>query len=146
MNSSRVSTGGNGGALTSIPSMLINHRFSLTHWCTICSCTLRPRGSPLRGRTGRSSSRNSLHTLTTFIRSVSYVSTRKLYLMLALLPPGFEVHFLSRKKSRQRAGALRPDRHYRSYLIRILSFRIRLRWDVPGAMNSRQHPVNRKEK
>src|SRR5229473_2624263 len=86
MNSNRVSVPGNGGALTSIPSMPTNHRFSLTHWCTICSCTLRPRGSPARGRTGRSSSRNSLHTLTTFIRSVSYVSTRKSYLINAILP------------------------------------------------------------
>src|SRR5216683_2094372 len=30
MNSKRVSSAGNGGAPTSIPSMLINHRFSLT--------------------------------------------------------------------------------------------------------------------
>src|SRR5216684_2325747 len=82
MNSSRVSAAGSGGALTSIPSMLINHRFSLTHWWTICSCTLRPRGSPARGRTARSSSRNSLHTLTTFIRSVSHVSTRNSYLIV----------------------------------------------------------------
>src|SRR5258707_516244 len=40
---------------------------------------LRPRESPARGRTGRSSSRNSLQTLTTLMRSVSYVSTRNSY-------------------------------------------------------------------
>src|SRR5271156_6693553 len=49
----------------------------------MCSCTLRPRPSPSRGRTGRSSSRNSLHTLTTFTRSVAYVSTRNAYLIAA---------------------------------------------------------------
>src|SRR6266566_6269043 len=81
MNSRRVSCSGRGGAPTSIPSMLTNHRFSLRHWCTICSCTLRPRGSLSRGRLGRSWSRNSLHTLMTLIRSVSYVSTRNSYLM-----------------------------------------------------------------
>jgi hypothetical protein len=42
---------------------------------------LRPRGSPLLGRTPRSSSMNSLHTLTTLIRSVAYVSTRNAYLI-----------------------------------------------------------------
>src|SRR5579859_4612325 len=79
MNSIRVSCAGSGGAPASIPSMLRNHKSSLTHWCTICSRTLRPRGSFAFGRTRRSSSRNSLHTPSTFTRSVSYVSTRKSY-------------------------------------------------------------------
>src|SRR6266481_409429 len=68
MNSSHVSCAGNGGAPTSIPSIVRNHKSSLTHWCTICSRALRPRGSSARGRTGKSSSRNSLHTLTPITR------------------------------------------------------------------------------
>src|SRR6266481_7636834 len=101
MNSNRVSVAGKGGALTSIPSMPINHRFSLTHWCTICSRTLRPRGSPARGRTGRSASRNSLHTLTTLMRSVSYVSTRNSYPIEPILAHAFGGQLLSLKQSRQ---------------------------------------------
>src|SRR6266852_6646604 len=81
MNAMRVSGAGSGGAPTSTPSMFINQRSSLTHWCTICSWTLRPRGSSRRGRNSRSASWNSLHTLRTLMRSVAYVSTRKSYLM-----------------------------------------------------------------
>src|ERR1700674_1860830 len=101
MNSSRVSIAGSGGALTSIPSMPINHRFSLTHWCTICSCTLRPRGSPARGRTGRPSAPNSLHALTTLIRSVSYVSKRKSYRMMVILQSALERNSPPRQSTRQ---------------------------------------------
>src|SRR4051812_26044541 len=42
---------------------------------------LRPRASSLLGRTHKSSSLNSLHTLTTLIRSVAYVSLRNSYLV-----------------------------------------------------------------
>src|ERR1700686_94106 len=117
MNSSRVSIAGSDGALASIPSMPINHRFSLTHWCTICSCTLRPRGSPARGRTGRSSSPNSLHTLTTFIRSVSYVSKRKSYRIMVILQSALEGNSPSRLSTRQlgclqeRNASLESDYH-----------------------------------
>src|SRR5258707_516246 len=40
---------------------------------------VRPRAGDSRGRSGRSSSRNSLQTLTTLMRSVSYVVTRHSY-------------------------------------------------------------------
>src|SRR5260370_21410394 len=106
----------------SIPSMPVNNRFSLTHWCTICSCTLRPRGSPARGRTGRSSSRNSLHTLTTFIRSVSFVSTRKSYLINAILPRGSAGNFLSGWFLRRISG-----REFRGRLFVVLERFVRIR-------------------
>src|SRR6266404_4082981 len=129
MNSSRVSCPGSGGAPTSIPSIVRNHKSSLTHWCTICSRTLRPRRSSARGRTGKSSSRNSLHTLTTFTRSVSYVSTRKSYRMGKLL----RIYLLSRPSVRQsspprffrakkRAGNLCLPYHHFAYFFALRLF------------------------
>src|SRR6266852_6002466 len=97
MNSRRASCFGSGGAFTSMPSMLRNHRSSLTHWWTICSCTLRPRRSPSRGRTGRSASWNSLQTLTTFTRSVAYVSTRNAYLIAANVTLIFRIQSMPRR-------------------------------------------------
>ena len=81
MKSSLFSISGSADTLTPMPSIVRNHRSSLTHWCTICSCTLRPRLSVACGRTGRSPSRNMLQTPSTLRRSVSYVSTRKPYRM-----------------------------------------------------------------
>src|SRR5437667_6306411 len=85
MKPRRVSGSGSGGAPTSMPRMFRNHRSSLTHGCTSCSGTLRPRRSVGCGRTRRSASRNMLQTLNTLTRSVEYVSTRNSYRMAILL-------------------------------------------------------------
>src|SRR5881296_2094187 len=100
MKPRRVSGSGSGGAPTSMPRMFRNHRSSLTHWCTICSSTLRPRGSVGCGRTRRSASRNMLQTLNTLTRSVEYVSTRNSYRMAILSP-----YELDRIAHRHGAGA-----------------------------------------
>ena len=67
MKDVRVSSAGNAGRLTPMPSMFFIQVSSLTHWWTMCSSGLRALGS---GRKRIRSSGTCAHTLRIFKRSV----------------------------------------------------------------------------